>query len=185
MKNHRSFKLLSKTTLFYLLFTLLAFFISAVFLTRKANEFINTELEHRFHFSERRIQKHLERGDKSRKTRSNITLSEITPPPNADLYPIYSDTLMLNEDLGEIQRFRKKVSVIEIDGQFFQIIITLPMDDFYKLKKDIFGTLIPAFILLALGVVLFNYILSGYLFSPFYKILEQMKADKVGEKFNI
>ena len=49
------------------------------------------------------------------------------------------------------------------------------------MKGDIFGALIPAFILLALSVVLFNYLLAGYFFKPFNKILGLMKDYKIGQ----
>jgi signal transduction histidine kinase len=48
------------------------------------------------------------------------------------------------------------------------------------LRDDIFGSLIPAFLFLALGVVLFNFALSGYFFSPLNKILQIMRNYKPG-----
>ncbi|MEE9117082.1 MAG: hypothetical protein V3U02_00625, partial [Calditrichia bacterium] len=60
MKKFQSIKLLSKTTFFYLVFTFLAFFLSAVFLIREAEEFINEELEHRYNHTERKIRRQIE-----------------------------------------------------------------------------------------------------------------------------
>jgi signal transduction histidine kinase len=51
-----------------------------------------------------------------------------------------------------------------------------------RLRNDIFGALIPAFIALALGIVGFNYLMSGYFFRAFNKILDTMRTYKIGDK---
>ncbi|MCK5344260.1 MAG: HAMP domain-containing histidine kinase, partial [Candidatus Heimdallarchaeota archaeon] len=79
-----------------------------------------------------------------------------------------------------MQLFRKKTIVFEEQGTFYQLVITKSLQDFYRLKNDIFGALIPAFIILAVAIILFNSLLSGSLFKPFNKILSQMRTYKVG-----
>jgi signal transduction histidine kinase len=185
MRKFRSIRLLSKTTLFYLLFTFLAFFLSAVFLTSQAEKFIHDELEHRFTHSENRVKRHLRAGKPADTLPANTILSEFKDG-QADLIlnPAYSDTLIYNSESEEMLLFRKKTTVFEEQGKYYKLAIIKSLDDFYRLKNDIFGALIPAFFILAIAIVLFNSLLSGSLFKPFNKILNQMKTYKVGSGAN-
>ena len=179
----RSIKLLSKTTFIYLIFTFIAFFISAAFLTHDANEFINEEIEQRFRYSEHRIKRYLKAGkDHSYLRKSNTKVILLTDIPDTNVYPLYSDTLIYNSDLEEMQHFRTKTIVFEANDNYYKLTITKGMEDFYRLRDNIFEALFPAFIILAVVIVLFNYLMSGYFFHPFNKILEQMRFYKVGER---
>lgn len=185
MKKHRAFKLLSKTTFIYLIFTFIAFLGSALFMTREADEFIHNYLENRFKRSEERIQRHIESGKPLEKASSSAEVLLLAEPPPPNVYPVYADTLIYNSDADEMQFFRKKTTILTAAGRHYKAAITKPVDDFLKLRDDIFGALVPAFILLAGGIVLFNYLLSGYFFRPFNKILELMKIYTVGQKSDI
>lgn len=182
MKKRRTFKLLTKTTFIYLLFAFAAFLGSALFLTHEADQFIEQNLQHRFRKSESRIQHYIRAGKPLERLPYDITRLQ-TPPPNA--FPIYADTLIYNAELDEELRYRKKISVVEVDGRYYKAEILKSVDDFLRLRDDIFGALIPAFGLLALGIVTFNFFLSGYLFKSFNRILESMKTYKVGQRTGI
>ena len=181
----RSFKLLSKMTFIYLIFTFVTFFISAVFLTHEANKFINEELEHRFGYSEHRTKRYIKAKKDLSRLKSNPNVILLPNKPDISAYPVYSDTLIYNADLEEMQHFRKKTIVFEANGDYYKLTMIKGMEDFYRFKDNIFEALIPAFILLALVIVLFNYLMSGYFFQPFNKILGQMKTYKVSEKVSI
>jgi len=183
MQRPRNFKLLTKTTFVYLLFAFVAFFGSALFLTDEADEFIEQNLDHRFRKSESRIQRYVEAGKPLESLPYQITHLPERPPTN--VFPLYSDTLIYNAELDEALRYRKKISVVEVEGQYFRAEILKSVDDFLRLRDDIFGALIPAFGLLALGIVMFNVFLSGYLFKSFNRILELMKTYKVGQRTEI
>jgi signal transduction histidine kinase len=180
MKKLRSIKLLSKTTLFYLVFTFLAFFLSAIFLIREAEEFINDELEHRFSYTEKKIRRQIRAGKFPERIPSSAVLSKLASNPNLITNPVYSDTLIYNAEIEEMQLFRKKIIVFEEEGTYYKLAITKSLEDFHRLKNDIFGALIPAFVILAVAIILFNSLLSGTLFKPFNKILSQMRTYKVG-----
>jgi len=185
MNKFRSIKLLSKTTLFYLVFTFLAFFLSAFFLTREAEEFIHDELQHRFNHTENKVRRQLKAGNYPEKLPFGTVLSEIAPKSVVESNPIYTDTLLYNSELEEMQLFRKKTIIFAEQGKFYQLVITKSLQDFYRLKNDIFGALIPAFFILAIAIVIFNSLLSGSLFKPFNKILSLMRTYKVGSGADI
>ena len=180
MNKRTSFKLLSKITAVYLVFIFIAFFISTLFLTKETDRFIANELELRFRLMEHRIEMYKNHLMKNHSTRNHVT--PLDRKPDLDRYPTYTDTLIYDPATEEMRRYRKKTSISEMNGQYYRLVLTLPVDDFYRLKEDIFRTLIPAFILLAVGIVGFNYLLSGYLIRPFNRILDQMKTYNMGQK---
>lgn len=176
----RTYKLLSKTTLIYLVFTLTAFLVSALFLTHEADEYINIELERRFNYTEKRIKRTL---DKNQEIKRKDT--EIWQLKNESFYPSensYSDTLIRNPDSDNMEIFRKKTFILAHDSSHFKISIVKSISDFYRLRDDIFEAFIPAFLILAFSIVLFNYLMSGLFFKPFNRILAHMRGFKVGQK---
>lgn len=182
MKKHRSFKLLTKTTFIYLVFTFIAFFLSAIFLTNEANEFIKHDLESSFERTENKVKNELVKGEFENKNPLRLKVIKLDAEPDFEIYPQYSDTIIYNTEFDENQYYRKKKVAIEVNNNFFELSMIRSMDDFIRLRDDIFEAIIPAFLLLSIGIVLFNYFLSGIIFNPFNKILELMRTYKVGDK---
>jgi len=180
IRKKRNFKLLSQTTFIYLGFTFIAFYSSAVFLTHEADQFINSALEHRFRKAEHYAWERVQQGHLF-ENHPSIFLKALRAEPDSTRFPQYRDTLVYNQNQDEMQQFRKKITLLRVNDQCFRAEIIKPLDDFYRLRDDIFGALIPAFILLALGIVLFNYLLSGYFFQPLNKILGIMRTYRVGQ----
>ncbi len=140
-------------------------------------------MEHRYHRAERRIKHHIHRDNQSLESLlPNYIVTSLSDSLIGNNYPMYSDTSLYDLDTGELQHMGKKTVILEVDGKYYKAVIHSQIDDLVKLKDDIFGALIPAFILLALGIVAFNYLLSGYFFRPFNKILGLMKTYEVGQK---
>lgn len=185
MKRTRSYRLLSKTSFIYLIFTFIAFLSSALFLNSEADEFIGKNLDARFGKTEDRIRRYIEAGKPIEQLHSSTEVTLLTQAALPGRYPVFSDTLLNNPELDEMHRYRKKTTVLKIEDQYYKVAMAKSVEDFLRLQNDIFGSLIPAFILLAIGVVIFNYFLAGYLFRPFNKILDLMKAYKVGQKSEI
>ncbi|MBN1348291.1 HAMP domain-containing histidine kinase [candidate division KSB1 bacterium] len=185
MKRNHTYKLLSKTTFIYLIFTFIAFFSSALFLTHEVDEFIHKDMERRFPRTEHRIQHHIKSGKSLDSMPYHAQAFLLSQKPPLKAYPIYSDTLIFNSEMDENQHFRKKVSVYEYSGKFYTLVMLKSMDDFIRLRDDIFEVLIPAFILLAFGILGFNLFISSYLFRPFNAILRLMQTFKVGQRTTI
>ncbi len=186
MKKRHEFKLLSKTTFIYLIFTLVAFVGSGLFLTHEANEFINWELEHKYrrieHKTRSTIEREGQRPENLDKLPGNIQIAPVNQAPPEDAYPAYSDTTIYISRLEETWRARNKTVIIEADGQLFRLTMTELVEDYLSLRDDIFQTMLPAFILLVVGIVFFNFLMSGYFFRPFNKILEIMRSYKIGQR---
>ncbi|MBN1541275.1 HAMP domain-containing histidine kinase [candidate division KSB1 bacterium] len=180
MNNRHAFKLLSKTTLIYLVFTFFAFSASAVLLMRNTDRFIDKEIEGYFRYYEHRVQKLLRMDRQLQDIERHAFVVSIEATEPAEFVPVYRDTLILNAETEARQPYRIKTLVIREEDQAYLVSLRRNSEDFEKLKEMIFGALIQVFIGLALVIVLFNTLLSGHFFQPFNRILQQMKSYKVG-----
>ncbi|MEH0157065.1 HAMP domain-containing sensor histidine kinase [Limibacter armeniacum] len=180
----RSFSLLTKTTSIYLVFTFLAFYCSALFLTHEADEYINYEMERRFGWTEQKVLEGL-RTDKDyiKRDFNTIWISKAGKEESLEGYPTYETREEYHTDVGRMVLHRVKTVVLEVDGQHYFLVMSKEVEHFLRFKEDIFDSMLPAFMILAAIVVLFNYILSGYFFYPFRLILDSMKSYQLGKKY--
>lgn len=181
----RSFKLLTQTTFIYLVFTFIAFLSSAVFLTREAQKFITRNVDIRFSKTESRLRWHLESGRPLQELPRDVQLTALDAAPSGETHPVYSDTLIYNAEQDEMQRYRRKTAIVSANGRYYRAVISKSVEDVLRLRDDIFAALIPAFVLLAAAIALFNSFLAGYLFGPFNRILELMKTYQVGRQIQV
>ena len=185
MKKEKNIRLLVKITFVFIIFAFIAFYSSAVFLTNEADEFINTNLDWRFSFTEYKVKYHLSQGRTPEELKHYGEVKPLTVLPDTNNYPVISDTTIYDSELDVNRAFKKKITILNVDGKYYQLTMIKLIDDFMRLREDIFGSLIPAFILLAVSFVIFSYLLSGYYFMPFNKILELMRTYKVGQHSDV
>ena len=184
MKILKSFRLLTKTTLLYLVLVLITFFVSAGYLIHKSDQYIDEETEHIFSFRERHLTKYLQETDSIKSFRG----TKISLLPNIEdtiYYPSYKDTLIYIDDLEENQLHRQKLCVIKANEMYFLVGMVVNINDFTKLQRDIANRILPSFIILALTIILFSTLMSGFLFNPFHRILSQMHRYKVGKGVHV
>lgn len=190
MINFKSFRLLTKTTIIYLIFIVLTFIITARFLIQKSDSYLNDQSEHFFNHREHRVLKSLTHHEEEGGVEFAEEINEIQGlvlilNPIDTLrktYPIYKDTLMYDQELGEIQLFKMKTALLKTQNHVFEYTMSLNIDDFNKLKMGLIDNSKVAFIILALAIILFSLFLSGFLLTPFNRILQQMDSYKVGTK---
>ena len=183
MKMFKSLKLLTKTTIFYLVFILIAFFVSARYLIQKANKYVTEETEQIFERREKHIKNFLLEHENIQNFRNDIIIP-LNNQVDTTLYPQFSDTLILNEDLDELQLHRQKTIIVHANERIYILKMLININDFNKLKIDIAHRIVPSFIILALVIIIFSILMSGFFFTPFHKILEQMNQYKVGKGMN-
>lgn len=190
MKKTRNFKLLSKATLIYLVFIFLAFLASAFVLSRLVDQFIQHDVEHFFTRFEEGWRRHPRlAGQLPRRNRKGppFDVELIQHPEKLDMskYPVYVDTVMYNPLAGENVVFRQKTTIVKWEGDVFKLTMAIPIKDFLQLRRRVFRALVPAFIILAIIIIGFNYIASGYLFRPFNRILDAMRTYQVGQEKSV
>ena len=180
MKMFKSFRLLTKTTLFYLIFVMITFFVSAHYIIHKANSYVTEETENIFEHRAKRINWFLQEHDTLVNFRNDevVLITDLKDTLN---YPQYSDTLIFLSDLEEYQLHRQKIIVVKNNQKAYLVKMLININDFTKLKRDIAHRIVPSFIILALIIILFSTFMSGYLFTPFHRILEQINKYKIGK----
>ena len=180
MKNFKSRRLLTKTTLVYLIFILITFFVSARYLINTANDYVNNETEHIFSFREKHLTTYLAENDSIKDFRTT-KISVLGNISDTIKFPQYKDTLIYIEELETFELHREKLVVIKGKTDFYLVEMVVNIDDFTNLKQDVASRIVPSFILLALLIIVFSALLSGFLLKPFHKILAQMNKYKVGK----
>ncbi len=179
MKIFKSLRLLTKTTLFYLIFIMITFFVSAQYLINKANDYVDRETEDIYNFRERHLIRHLSEHDSIKDFRTT-KVSLLENLSDTTYYPQYKDTLIYIEDLEDYKLHREKILTINVKEKVYLVNMLVNIDDFTKLEKDIASRIVPSFIVLAILIIIFSAFLSGYLLKPFHRILAQMNKYKVG-----
>jgi len=186
MKMFRSFRLLTKTTLFYLIFVFIAFFLSAHYLIHKANRYVTEETESIFERKEWHITKYLQEYEVDTLKSFRTTQIELLKDLEDTIgYPQYSDTTIYIEEIDEKQLHRKKILTVKAKGNIYIITMLVNIHDFTKLKSDIAKRVNPSFLILAFIIVLFSIFMSGYLLKPFHRILDKMNNYQVGKEIDI
>ncbi|MCF8261912.1 MAG: HAMP domain-containing histidine kinase [Melioribacteraceae bacterium] len=181
----KEFGLLLKITLVFVVFAFIAFYSSALFLTHEADEFIFDNLNSRFNKTEQRIFNEFKKTGNLDKLKSHMKIDTLSINMDLSKYPIYADTAIYDEDYERVRNYKKKLIIIEAKEANYQIELLRSVDDFLRLREDIFESLIPAFIILATTFILFASTLSGFYFRPFNKILKTMRTYKIGTNNNI
>ncbi len=181
MTTKRPVKLLNQTTAFYLIFTFLVFFISAFVLSKMANHYIDSYVQSRFSKYENRLKHHLQKDSTLSHLPRYLKIKKVNDLSILKTLPIIKDTLIYSDELDEYLMYRKRKAVIRQGNQYFTYVARVRVGDFYRLRDDFLASMFIVFGVLAFGMIVFNYFLSGYLFKPFNQILEVMKTYKVGQ----
>lgn len=181
MTTRRPVKLLNQTTAFYLIFTFLVFFVSAFILSKMANHYIDSYVQSRFSKYENRLKHHLQKDSTLSHLPRYLKVKKVSDLSILKTLPIIKDTLIYSDELDEYLMYRKRKAVIQQGTQYFTYMARVRVGDFYRLRDDFLASMFIVFGVLAFGMIVFNYFLSGYLFKPFNQILEVMRTYKVGQ----
>ncbi|MFP4557101.1 MAG: sensor histidine kinase [Bacteroidales bacterium] len=177
----RRIKLLTKTTLIYLLFILIAFFSTAGFIIKRTNQFIQDDTEHYFQRKERRLYSNFSKGeynpDEVRGLKKVINESDTL----GYSFPLYKDTTIYISQMDETLLFRVKTILVKLEDEVFAYNMHKSINDFDKFKHGLVSTIVHTFIILVVILTLFSFFLSGLLFRPFHKLLALMAKYKVGK----
>jgi signal transduction histidine kinase len=176
----RNFKLLTKATYIYIVLSFVFFIISALVLQNEANKLVYRLLENRFQHREAWIKRKLERNPQKEIDFDHARVKYINQLPK-NTSPAYTDTLMLSRQTQIGSIFRKKSGYITVKNNHYRYEFFIEVDELYKFKEDIFRIIIIIFILMALALILGNYVFSGFIFDPFKKILKQMSKYQIGK----
>lgn len=170
-------RLLSKTTMYYLLISVVVFGLGGIVAYNLISEEISSETDYYLETILDRIDRRLASWvesdhDVTRINSDRIHISELTTGLQTD--PVFSDTLAMHPYLNTMETMRKLSAVREVGDRVFQVEINdviVEKDDIYESVVKIITRL---FALLALFLVVGGAIISRYLLKPFYNTLNRM-----------
>lgn len=178
-------RLLTKTTFIYLLFILVAFFATAIFIIRSTNNFFDEDSEVYFNRRERRLVKYIEEDHKDLSKVHDLVRVDGNTSIVAEHYPQFKDTTMVASQMDDPMLFRSKTILVETSKGRFVYTMHKNINDFDKFRHGILRTIINTFIVLALMLTLFSLFLSGFLFRPFHQLLALMSRYKIGDNLKL
>ncbi len=180
MSHHKKYKLLNKMTVLFLVLMVAAFGISSAILIFKANKHIEKSVETSFLLKQEHFVKKIIEG----KPEESFGTIKVQKLGNEKEYITRPDRDTLIMEAGARQLYRLREAIIHVNNETYLLVLKKNIDDFTRLKADIIKTLIPAFIIISLIILILNTFLSRYLFRPFNYILNQMKRFRVGENYS-
>lgn len=173
-------KLLTKTTLFYLLLSLLAFSIGGIVALRLIRTEVQKETDYSLRDSYRDARRAIQGGApiEALNTRK-VQIDSVPMHLVTDTSFVFADTLGPHPRLKDTEPYRKLTVTKVIDGQAYRFEIQdvfLELDDSYEVVVKIMTRL---FLLLGLVLVGFMFFVSRSLLSPFQETLKRIKAFNV------
>lgn len=177
-------KLITKTTLLYLLLTAFVISGSGLVLFMTAENFIQKQIQHHFTFREDRLLRRLSEPEPDLPFLNTFKSQRVVARPDlkkpSKTYQ-EKDTLMLNEMMGEIQPYRMRTFDKEVKGQVYRISLFVSVQDYRLLLNVIIKTVSYIFLVLLVLLLLLNYLSSRYLWRPFYHTLDQIKHYSINQ----
>lgn len=168
----KSFSLLSKFTLFFILFLGL-FITGSVYIVHKTNEHINNNINQNFERKQVHIAERLNQGVKP--TFFTTLTVEKTTEKNAKFKTTH------REYIESDQNFIEQKSVIEAEVGYYFLTQKRNITELKRIKSAILKTLIITLSGFIILIILFNLFLPKLLFKPFNHIISQIKNYKIGE----
>ena len=169
--------LLTKTTLLYLLLTLLVFGVGGIITYKIVQDRVKWETRRHLIEELAIIKASIERGaDIPSLNNKKHSIQLIEGPGVEETRPKFTDTLVMHPYLKRIESNPKLTINKEIAGQMYRIslfdIIVEPSD----IYKSVFRSLSRTFGLLVIVVTLFAFIFSKWMFQPFHETLAEIRS---------
>jgi signal transduction histidine kinase len=177
-------KLITKTTLLYLLITALVLSGSGLLLFLTADNFIQNQIQHNFTYRQERLLKRLSVPAPDLDLLNSFRSQRVVARPDLKAPVIKNrerDSLMRNDMMGEMQTYRVRTFDQQVNGQVYRISFFVPVQDYRLLLHVIIKTVSYIFLALLVLLLLLNYLSSRYLWRPFYHTLDQIKHYSINQ----
>lgn len=176
-------KLFVKTTLFYLLASLIVFTIGGVITYNKVKEEVALETDYYLNETFRRLVNEIKSG-KSIGVLNNdkVTITKLDDQMVQDTFRVYSDTISKHPLLNRPEAYRRLVRISKVDGQYYQfdlMDVLIESDDVYQ---GVTAAFVRLFLFLGLFIIAANTIFFRWILSPFYLSLRQIMFFNVKDK---
>lgn len=168
-------KLLTQTTLSYLIITLLAFGIGGVYIYHILQKEVDQEMD--WYLLERLEDLYLaiEKGAPIETLTNDDLQIQLMGSEHPEIKAVYADTLRPHPFTKQVEPFRKVEVVKEIEGQKYYIKLVDLVVETQDITDGVFRSLSRVFAVLALVFVLANLLLYRWLLRPFDGTLRKIR----------
>ena len=179
-------KLFVKTTLFYLLASLIVFTIGGVITYNKVKEEVALETDYDLNETFRRLVNEIKSG-KSIGVLNNdkVTITKLDNQLVRDTFRVYSDTISKHPLLNRPEAYRRLVRISKVEEQYYQfdlMDVLIESDDVYQ---GVTAAFVRLFLFLGLFIIAANTVFFRWILSPFYLSLRQIMFFNVKDKDTI
>ncbi len=168
-------KLLTQTTLSYLIITLLGFGIGGVYIYQILQKEVDQETD--WYLLERLEEVYLaiEKGAPYESLTNEDLQINLMAPDHPETEAVFVDTLKLHTYTKQIEPFRKVERVKEVNGQKYYVKLVDLVVETQDITDGVFRSLSRVFTVLALVFVLANLLLYRWLLRPFDNTLRKIR----------
>ncbi|MCB0598133.1 MAG: HAMP domain-containing histidine kinase [Lewinellaceae bacterium] len=169
--------LIAKTTLLYLLVAMLVFGMGGVLTFYLVQKEVQKETDFALRDNLNQITEEVAEGiPLSFLKRGKVDITDLGETYR-DTFYTFSDTLAPHPYLeGQMEPYRKVVAIKKVGGRYYRISITdvfIETDDIYDVVVDI---MLRLFFILSAAMIVFSFLITGWLFRPFKKTLERIRS---------
>lgn len=171
-------KLLTKTTLYFLLTMVLLLTASGYYLFWQFSRELNNRSDKELITDEIKwiqyLQSEAENGTTFILKTPDLLISPVDAPISA--YPTITDTYQYNEKLNNRIPYRQLSHIVSVSGISYQIIIKKSQEQKAVLVTNVTRTMLYVFVGLFVAMLMFNWIISKKLWEPFKHSLNKIRS---------
>lgn len=174
-------KLLTRTSIYYLVFSLLLFIAGGVIFYIQVKEVIDEDDTENLYLEKDKVLQFLE--DSARIPYQPLFLGDkiVFTEKRAAVNERLSDTIMINILEDEPQRFKQLIFTAKLDQQNYAVTIIRPMFESEDLVEGVIISFVLTASLLFISLFIFSQILSKIMMKPFYSTLKVMQSFDVNK----
>jgi signal transduction histidine kinase len=177
-------KLLHKSSLYYIALLVPILIASGFVLYGIISYEITEDTDHALHNQKEIIERHFSELDSVNLaflgTDNEVTIKELRYKPRYQ--EAFSDTVLVSNRRKHSVPYRKLKSFLEKDGQYFRVEILHSKVRSEEIIESILQSLLIIFVLLLLGLVTLNGLISNKLWRPFYESLNRLSNISFSQK---
>ncbi len=169
-------RLLTKTTLWYLVFALIMFSIGGVIAISTVRTVVNRETDYELKRSLRQIRDAaaMENGIWVLNENPNISIREFPPGQIIRQDTILKDTLIFLKRTDRVEAYRKLITNTKIEDKFYHIEISNIFIEEGDIISVVSWIIIRLFLFLTAALLIGNFLISKNLFRPFEYLLKSI-----------
>ncbi len=178
-------KLLTRTTIIYLLVTVILFAVGGVYFYSELTDLVREEAEEHLELEEKRLKEYVKLND-------TIPVIELTLGDKLIMEPCtmlpsrtFTDTIIFDTDADEKIPYLQLTTGLETGGEKYTIIIRKALLESDDLTDGIADILIPMVSALIIILLFVNWLVSKSAWKPFFATLSRISAFKLSERKTI